>query len=168
MFTKVQNLISQRPEVLKFGLVSGFNVVCHQVVFFVFRQVFDFGDVTANVVAAVITAVPAFVLSRIWVWPLSGLDWRKQVVPFWVIAILGVGVSSLMVAGASQISESTLIVQGASFVGYFLIWVVKFFVLDKFVFASNSQSSEPQYQITDCWNGEDTKELAETEPTSPA
>lgn len=159
MFATIRNLISQRPEILKFGFVSGFNVVCHQVVFYLFRQVFDYGDVWANVFAALVTAVPAFILSRIWVWPAQGTDWRKQAIPFWVIAILGVFVSSGMVAIASQISDTTIVVQGASFFGYFLIWLAKFFVLDKFVFSSSKTTSSDEYQITDCWNAEEVSTL---------
>ncbi len=159
MFAIVRNLIVQRPEILKFGFVSGFNVVCHQIVFYIFRQVFDFGDVWANVAAAIITAVPAFVLSRIWVWPAQGQDWRKQAVPFWVIALLGVFVSSAMVAAAGQISETTIVVQGASFFGYFLIWLAKFFVLDKFVFSKTETATEDEYEITDCFNVEDVGDL---------
>ncbi len=110
--------------------LSALNVVNHQVVLFVGNSVLGLSAGVANVIAATVAAVPAFIISYRWVWRSEG-DPRSQIVPFWLIALAGLAVSTGMAIGAERAFGAGLAVNAAAFVGYFFVWVAKFFLLDR-------------------------------------
>ncbi len=114
----------------RFVAVSAINVVNHQAVLWLTNSVLGWSAVPANVTAASLAAIPAFVLSRQWVWKAQG-DVRRQVLPFWVISVAGLVVSTACAAGAEAAFGAGLAVNAASFIGYFLVWIAKFFLLDR-------------------------------------
>lgn len=114
----------------RYLVVSVMNVVNHQVVLYIGNSVLEQPAAIANIVAATITAIPAYVVSRQWVWKSEG-DARSQILPFWLIAIVGLVVSTAFAAGAEAVAGSGLAVNLAALAGYFLVWVGKFFLLDR-------------------------------------
>jgi putative flippase GtrA len=112
--------------------VSAINFVGHQVLLFVANSVWGWQGGVANVFAACTMAGPAYVLSRAWVWEVDGKhDFRTEVLPFWAITLAGLLVSTLFAAIADRVFGAGVAVNLASIVGYFIVWVAKFFLLDR-------------------------------------
>jgi len=112
--------------------VSAVNFTGHQILLFLANSVWGWGGGWANVFAACTMAVPAYLLSRRWVWGVGGRhDLRGEVLPFWGITLLGLAVSTALAASADRIFGAGLLVNLASLGGYFVVWVAKFFLLDR-------------------------------------
>ena len=96
----------------------------------------------ANLLAVSIGAVPAYLINRYWVWGRSGRNrlWG-EVAPFWVITVIGAAASTLAVDGASRWGNSWLVVL-VNFGTYAVLWLVKFFVLDRYLWPGRRASSE--------------------------
>lgn len=91
--------------------------------------------VIGNVLAVAIVAVPSYLLNRRWVWKKSGANsFRREIAPFWAMSFLGALLSTVLVAIAGQFTDATFIFLVANFVGFGLVWVLKFFVLEKYLF----------------------------------
>ena len=120
---------------LKFLAVSTFNVVFGQSLLVLANAGFAWSFVASNVFAVAISAGPAYVLSRYWVWQKKGRNhlW-KEVLPFWSLAFLGLVLSTMLVAVAETYSGATLVLMGTNFFAFGCVWVTKFFILDKVLF----------------------------------
>ena len=112
--------------------VSAFNFSGHQALLFLANSVWGWPGGLANLFAACVMSVPAYLLSRAWVWEVNGRhDMRRQVLPFWIITLVGLVVSTAMAAAADRMFGAGLAVNIASLIGYFIVWVGKFFLLDR-------------------------------------
>ncbi len=119
-------------RLMRYGAVSAVNIVGHQSILFVANSIGGMPGGPANALAATIMCLPAYLLSRNWVWNVDGEhSLRGQVVPFWVITIIGLVVSTVMAAAAQAMSGSGLVVNVAAFAGYFFVWIAKFFILER-------------------------------------
>ena len=126
--------------------VSVINVVNHQLLLQLAVRWWGWSGGAANAFAAVVAVVPAYFLSRHWVWRVSGRSsLRAEVVPFWLIALAGLVVSTVLTEGADRLWDEPLLLSAASLVGYFIVWVVKFLLLNVlFGRARRNVSDEPQ------------------------
>ncbi len=112
--------------------VSAVNVVNHQAVLFVANGVWGWSGGRANVFAAIVAAVPAYLMSRYWVWEVRGShSLRAEIVPFWGLALLGLVVSSALAEGADRAFGASLWVMVGSLTGYLVVWVLKFLILNR-------------------------------------
>ncbi|MCE2531678.1 MAG: GtrA family protein [Acidimicrobiia bacterium] len=98
----------------------------------------------ANLLSVSVGAVPAYLIDRYWVWSRSGRNrlWG-EIVPFWVITVVGAAISTVGVNAASRWDNSGLIVL-VNFGTYAVLWLVKFFVLDRCLWPSRRAPSEEQ------------------------
>lgn len=105
---------------------------------------------TANLFATACATVPAFQLNRRWVWKQSGRShFRREVLPFWVMAFLGLAFSTWSTGVGESWAEDnvssralqTIVVMASSLASYGLLWVAKFLVLDHLVFADRPDES---------------------------
>lgn len=129
----------QGPVVRYLG-VSVINIFNHQTLLYIAHSIWEWSGGLANVFAACVSAIPGYFLSRAWVWQRTGNhSWRGEVLPFWGIALAGLVVSSLMAEGADRAFESALAVAIASLVGYLIVWVIKFFLLDRLFAGSKAE-----------------------------
>lgn len=127
----VDALIERRLIAGKYLAVSAVNLVNHQILLYVAHSIWGWPGGWSNVFAAVVAAVPAYLLSRYWVWEVrGGHSLRREVIPFWTIALLGLALSTVLAQAADQLFGSGLWVALASLTGYGVVWVVKFAVLD--------------------------------------
>ena len=70
--------------------VSVINVLVGQGVLAFCLIVLEFGGVVSQIISVVISAIPAYFLSRQWVWKQDGeVSFRNEVLPFWGMALLG-------------------------------------------------------------------------------
>ena len=112
--------------------VSFVNLFNHQVLLFTANTWWHWPGGWANVFAAVVAAIPAYFLSRTWVWEVSGRhDFRSEVLPFWLLALAGLVVSTGLAELADRSLGAGLQVNAASLVGYFIVWVAKYLLLDR-------------------------------------
>jgi putative flippase GtrA len=124
-------------KLIRYCGVSVFNLVFGQSLLLSFHSGLGWPGWIANVAAVVISAGPAYLLSRHWVWQQSGPNSLKaEVLPFWSLAILGLLISTVAVAIVDSKYDGALPVMAASIGSFFLVWIFKFFVLDKWMWRS--------------------------------
>jgi putative flippase GtrA len=122
-------------KAIRYSMVSVVGVGVHQVVLLTAYAIMGMRGVTANVIAASVAAVPAFLLNKRWVWGAGGgAHFRREVLPFWAFTIAGLLLSTAFVAVADAWTESALFVAGASIAGFGVLWVAKFLFLDQVMF----------------------------------
>lgn len=127
-------------KLLRFAGVSAFNVVFGQTLLYVAQTVFLWSGVASNIFSVSISAIPAYILSRYWVWQKRGKNHvMREVVPFWVLTFIGFVLST----AAVWFVETTwrphaLLINLTSLGAFGVVWVVKFFVLDRYLFAHDS------------------------------
>jgi putative flippase GtrA len=135
----------------RFVLVSGFNVLCGQTLLIVALSGFGWTEVWANVFAVGLSAVPAYILTRYWVWEKRGKNhFLKEVVPFWSLALIGLALSTLAAYGAQSYSEandftgaqSQVLLNLSNLCSFGIVWVAKFFILDRILFAKDHFTGE--------------------------
>jgi len=98
------------------------------------------GEVEATIFGNVVATLPAYNLNRRWTWGKTGRSHvRKEILPFWVIAALGIAFSILGASYAhhlvhthhwSQLINTGLVV-GANFVSFAVFWVLKLMIFNK-------------------------------------
>lgn len=115
--------------------VSLFNMLAGQAMLAILHGGLGFSMVAANLTSVGIGGVPAYLLSRYWVWEKSGKNhfWR-EVAPFWALLLLGLAISTTLAAIADRLSDSTFALMAASIMGFGIVWVAKYFILDKVLF----------------------------------
>ena len=97
----------------------------------------------ANVISTTFAAIPSFELNRRWSWQgRSGRAKVDQVVPFFVMTFLGLGLSTYVVHWAGLIATEhqlhrfhrTVAIEGASLGTWAALWLVQYLILDRFLF----------------------------------
>jgi putative flippase GtrA len=119
-------------KLLRYCGVSAFNLCFGQSLLFFFHSILDWAGWIANIAAVMVSAVPAYLLSRHWVWQQRGRNrFKTEVLPFWSMAFLGLTLSTVAVAIVDNRYDGALPVQLANVGSFFVVWVMKFFVLDR-------------------------------------
>lgn len=130
---------------IRYTCTSLIGVTITQVLLTIFLHLLDWKPVPANFVAVSITAVPAFILNKRWVWGKRGkAHMRREVLPFWCFTIAGWIMSTLAVILVVRITRNAanpdgnkLAVQGANIAGFGVLWVLKYIFLDKIMFGTD-------------------------------
>ncbi len=118
--------------IIRYLATSAVNVVNHQALLQLAVRWWDWSGGQANVFAAVVAALPAYLLSRYWVWQVDGRpSLRTEVIPFWAIALLGLVASTITASIADRLFERPIMISVGSLLGYLVVWVLKFLVLDR-------------------------------------
>lgn len=127
-------------KLLRFAAVSAFNVVLGQVVLFGAQVSLGWDPVPANVVSVCIGAGPAYLLSRYWVWEKRGRNRvLGEILPFWTLALIGFGASTAAVWYVdSHWAAPPVMVNLANLAAFGVVWLAKFFVLDRLLFRPGS------------------------------
>lgn len=140
-------------KVWRYGAVSVVSTVVTLVALYVFYRVIRVGSAgEANVFATAIATVPSYYLNRTWAWGKTGKShlWREMV-PFWVIAAVGLVLSTLAVELASREAHhlshahqvQTALVEVANLFTYAVMWVGKFLVFNRVLFKKETPVSLP-------------------------
>lgn len=125
--------------------VTVVNVLIGQTILLFFQVVLDWPGVAANVAAVTISTVPAYLLSRAYVWQKQGAhSMSAEIAPFWAMAFVGLLLSTLFVAIVESVSDTTLGVQIANAAAFGLLWIVKFFVLERIMWSGDVEAGAPQ------------------------
>jgi putative flippase GtrA len=132
---------------IKYSAVSVVGVVLTQALLVLLLGILDWHPVQANVTAVMLTTIPVFILNKRWVWSSDGkIDLRREVIPFWVFTLMGLALSTGLVALAHNLSDSHLLVMVANMAGFGILWVAKFLFLDQVMFG-HSQIDEVLSQL---------------------
>ena len=124
-------IVDNGAKLLRYCGVSVVNVLCGQGLLALCLTVFALGGVVSQLIAATISAVPAYILSRRWVWKQTGPDsFRTEVLPFWTMALIGLVFAVSAIAVVERFSTSTIVLMVTSLAAYGVVWVAKFLVLD--------------------------------------
>lgn len=129
-------------KLFRYSMVSVISVAVSQVVLFLGQ--FFWSARTSVIVATCVSAVPSYQLNRAWAWGKKGRsDIMGEILPFWGMALLGL-VLSTWAAGfaeshAADVTAShlgqKLIVNGAALAAFGVLWVAKFAILNRVLFA---------------------------------
>lgn len=133
------NLLAEVPvaKVLRYSGASIVSVAAGLLVLGINIDVFHLSPTVANVVAIAVCIVPSFELNRRWVWRLHGRSDAGQFVPFCLLSVAGLVLSTLAVGYTGDHSARlanpwhTVVVDGANLGAYAVLWVIRYFILDR-------------------------------------
>src|SRR5215211_1036012 len=135
-------------KLLRYSLASVVSIAVSQSVLMVAFGMWHWTAGAANVVACAVATVPSYYLNRSWAWGRRGRShlW-KEVVPFWVIAFLGLALSTWAADLASTLAgnaaashaTTTAVVMAASLLAFGVLWVAKFALFNGLLFADRPQ-----------------------------
>jgi putative flippase GtrA len=98
------------------------------------------GEVEATIFGNVVATLPAYNLNRRWTWGKTGRSHvRKEIIPFWVIAALGIAFSIIGASYAHHLVHThhlshllnTGLVVGANFASFAIFWFLKLAVFNR-------------------------------------
>jgi len=129
---------------VRYSVVSAVAIVISQVVILLCAWLGHLPGVVANAIGAAASTPASYELNRKWAWGKKGKShmWR-EVMPFWALTILGLLASTGTVQVADSMAHAHHLVglgragaiMGASLFAYGVVWVVKFVVFNRIVFA---------------------------------
>ena len=133
----------QGAKLIRFGAVSAFNVVFGQALLFSAQVAFGLSPVPANVFSVSLGAVPAYILSRYWVWNKRGKNRiMREVIPFWTLALLGFILSTAAVWFVdTRWDPSPVLINLINLVAFGVVWAAKFVVLDRVLFTTEEAAA---------------------------
>ena len=123
-------------------------------------MVFDRDYTKASIVAAAILTVPNFFANKMWVWKDTSRDkLRTQVLVFWVAAMLGVAAATGLTYLVEQQFHNegaveALAVFCAQLVGFGIVWVGRYLILDRWLFKVTHHGAEPGDDELDMLHGD--------------
>jgi putative flippase GtrA len=124
----------------KFVAVSFIGTVISQSLIVLFKGQWDWNGGVANLVAVCSSAVPSYYLNRAWVWGKRGSSSiAREVLPFWIMTLAGLALSTVLAYVADRIWDTTIAVNIANLAGFGVLWVLKFLVLDQYVFSDKER-----------------------------
>jgi putative flippase GtrA len=136
---------------IRYTMVSGIAVVISQVTLVLCTGVFGLSAIVSNTVAAVVSTPASYELNRKWAWGKNGKShlW-KEIAPFWGFTLIGYLGSTGTVQLADTMTKShgvhgllrVLAIMGAQLFAYGLVWIVKFLVFNRIVFAAKAGGAE--------------------------
>ena len=132
-------------KLFRYSMVSVVSVIVYEILLLLTLGVLHWRTArSANLCAVSISAIPSYYLNRAWAWGKTGRSHlMKEVVPFWAMALLGLVFSTWATGWATRFADDfteahlmrTLIVMFAGLAAFGVLWVAKFVILNKVLFA---------------------------------
>lgn len=146
---RLSRRLLDRYRFLRYASVSAVVVPLGQILLYVLHSVIGLAPVTANVVAVGLATIPAYQLNRLWVWGRTGRSHlTREIVPFWGMAFAGLLLSTLAVDLVQDRTDAALAINGANLAAFGVLWVVKFFACDQFLFADGDTEDVVAAEVT--------------------
>ena len=128
----------------RFLIVSAFNVLFGQSLLVLTHSWLGWSFAVSNGAAVAISAGPAYVLTRYWVWK----NWSKnhlvkEVLPFWGLAFFGLIISTLAAGIADTYTDAQVVLNLVNLASFGIIWVFKFLIFDRFMFGRHHHALKP-------------------------
>ena len=135
-------------KAFRYTMVSVISVAVSQIAFIVMFGLVHWTAKSSAIFATSLGGFPSYYLNRNWAWGKSGKShvWR-EVVPFWVIAFIGLAFSTWSSDFAETYVDDhhivglfkTGIVDGFYFGAFAVLWVAKFIIFNKFLFTHTDE-----------------------------
>lgn len=142
----------QGRKLIRFTAVSAVSTAVSVVVIaLVYGLKIIKGEVEATLIGNIIGAVPSYSLNRRWTWGKTGRSHvRKELLPFWTMAVLGIAFSMVGASYAKSIVHShhwshlfnTGIVDGANLVSFAIFWILKLIVFNRIFHVREEMENE--------------------------
>ncbi len=145
---------ARSPEGMKFVKYSAVSVIAVIVgeVSLLILLYAGLSPAWANVGQTAIATVPSYYLNHRWAWGKTGKGhlW-KETVPFWALSFIGFGFSEITAIAAGNYASShhwthssrSLLVAGIVLATYGVLWVGKFIIINKVLFADHTSDLDP-------------------------
>lgn len=117
-------------------MTSVVGVIMGQSLIFLFASVLGWSWGWSNILAVTISTPPTYYLSRAWVWQKRGKSsLYAEIIPFWVLSFLGLVLSTVVVVILEdKYPDSPILANIGNVIGFGIVWVAKFFILDRLLF----------------------------------
>lgn len=131
-------------KLIKYGAASGAGIVASQSVLVFCLVVLDFAAITSNLIAVTVGSIPNYMINRAWTFNKTGAhSFTREVLPFWLMAILGLILSTFAVAWvADRWGDNVVLISGTSIASFGVLWAAKFVILDRVLFAPLASAVE--------------------------
>lgn len=141
----------QGAKLIRYGAASAFNVVLGQALLYGAQTILDWSAVPANVFAVCVGTIPSYLVARYWVWQKRDRSHVfKEVVPFWILTLAGFALSTLAVWFVEATwAPHPIAINLTNLGAYGVVWVAKFFVLDRVLFSGEQLTDEPLDALID-------------------
>ncbi|MGH9127538.1 MAG: GtrA family protein [Acidimicrobiales bacterium] len=136
-------------KAIKYSVVSVVSIVVTLVTFAVVFNVLRVATAGwCQVIATAVGTVPSYTLNRYWAWGRRGRSHLlKEVIPFWVVAFIGLAFSVYAVELAADLGRHLglsrlgvgVLAEVASLASYALLWVGKFIVFNRLLFVDRDK-----------------------------
>ncbi len=137
------HVVNNWSRLLRFGGVSMVGVVVGQTILRVGYDLLGWSALVSNLVAFVIANIPVYHLNRSWVWDRVGPShWVREVLPFWLVSLAGLALSSLAVGLVDRVSDNGWFITLSSVGAFGTVWLVKYAVCDRYLFGLASGISK--------------------------
>ncbi len=114
----------------------------------------------ATLLTSAILTLPNFFANKNYVWKVDSKDnLRTQVLVFWVAAMLGVTFATVLTYFAEQLSIEPkllerLVILVAQLFGFGTVWVIRYLILDRWLFKITHDGAEPPTEVLDEMHGD--------------
>ena len=139
-------------KLFRYSMASVVAVCVSLVLLVIFDGLIGWNAVVSSTLATSIAAVPSYEMNRKWAWGKTGRShlW-KEVVPFWGLALLGWVCSTVAVRYMEKYAKhhhfhhslTTTTVAVVYVAAFGVLWVAKFIIFNKVLFAHHPQDLPP-------------------------
>ena len=130
-------------KLVKFAAVTGGSVVLGQLIFAGLLYGLEWPYVRSNITSVAIMVMPNYLANRYWVWgKKSKNNFKTEVLPFWTMAFIGFVFSTAAVWFADLQGWPRWAALVSNLLAYGVVWVFKFFVMEKFLFGAENAAAE--------------------------
>jgi len=131
----------QGMKLIRYTTVSAISALTSIVILTIVYGVLGlWSAVVSTLFSNIMAGIPSYILNRRWVWGKSGRShlWR-EVIPFWVMSLTGIGFALYTASAAHQFAEAhhlhslarTALVVGANVFAFGVVWLLKFLILNR-------------------------------------
>ncbi len=130
-------------QLIRYGMVSAIATATSLVILTGLVASDTMRPAPANITATIVGMIPSFELNRRWVWGGAGRpSVRRQMVPFAVLSLIGLLLSTAAVGAAGRLAteagwsnDATAVASAiANLAAFGSVWVAQFVVLDRVLF----------------------------------
>jgi putative flippase GtrA len=137
-------------HLMRYASVSAISTLISLTVLGVLVGIFGLPALLSNTIAVAIGTVPSFELNRRWVWHQSRRrSLFRRALPYGLLSLSGLFISSAAVHLAADATNSssrlvhTAAVECANFGAYGALWLIQFFLCNRFLFAHTPVTTRP-------------------------
>lgn len=123
-------------KLVKYSAASVSGVISSVITLNTCLLVFGLDAVTSNIIAVTVGSIPNYLINRAWTFNKAGRhSFTREILPFWLMAVLGLVLSTFSVAWAdTRFDGNTIALNLANLGAFGVLWVAKFFVLERILF----------------------------------